>query len=856
MHAMVLFVLAGVVGAAAFPARAAEFYVAPSGNDAEPGTRAKPFATLERARDAVRAIKAKGMPAGGVTVWLRGGTYERKQTFELGRRDSGTRGAPIVYRAVKGEDVRLAGGSTLPGSAFKPVTDKAVLARLPEEARGKVLVCDLKARGITDLGRMKPFGFGRPVVPPPLEVIFNDRVMQLARWPNAGFAKYGKILDPGSVPRTGDKSNRGGRFAYEGDRPARWAKAKELYLFGYWAYQWADEALPVKSIDTRKREITLALPHVYGLKPHGGSPVSRERPYYALNLLAELDAAGEYYVARHSGKLFFLPPSDPERARVVVTVLADPLIMLNEASHVILRGLTLEASRGMGVLIVGGTGNRVAGCTLRNLGTAAVCVGNGAEPRRIGSLVGRIYGDTAWNRNAGSDNGVLGCDIHHIGAAGVYLGGGDRKTLAPGRNFVSNCDIHSVGTRYRQYQPPVQVDGAGNRVSDCHLHHVPGNGVWLWGNDHVIERNEIDHCAREADDSAAIGCGRDPSMQGNVIRHNLFHHNGGRPWTSDLFFDDGHCGHIVTGNIFCGIPPRGALFIHAGLHHRFENNIVVGGTHAVKMRAWNQNRWNAFLSTYEKGLIQRRLYRAVDIRKPPYSARYPNLKVIAKYAPSSNAVQGNLLFRCRHAAGGGPVATSNVIAKDDPGFTDAERMDFRLKKDAAILKKLPKLAEIPFEKIGPQDDEFRSLPKELFHSKLLRGRQEAGQVEISVSGVHELHLIVDDGGDNNWSDHADWAAAELVSKDGSVTRLSAMTPVLRFGYAGGLVKLDRTYGGRPLAVGAKTFEHGISTHADSEIHYRLDGRFKTFRAWIGVDNTSLGKGSVRFRVSADMPGKK
>jgi hypothetical protein len=38
---------------------AAEFHVAPNGNDANPGTGAKPFATLERGRDAARKLKAQ-----------------------------------------------------------------------------------------------------------------------------------------------------------------------------------------------------------------------------------------------------------------------------------------------------------------------------------------------------------------------------------------------------------------------------------------------------------------------------------------------------------------------------------------------------------------------------------------------------------------------------------------------------------------------------------------------------------------------------------------------------------------------------------------------------------------------------
>ena len=40
----------------------------------------------------------------------RGGVHELTRPFELAAQDSGTADAPIVYRAHKGEGVRLAGG--------------------------------------------------------------------------------------------------------------------------------------------------------------------------------------------------------------------------------------------------------------------------------------------------------------------------------------------------------------------------------------------------------------------------------------------------------------------------------------------------------------------------------------------------------------------------------------------------------------------------------------------------------------------------------------------------------------------------------------------------------------------------
>ncbi|MCX7012796.1 MAG: hypothetical protein NTW86_09610, partial [Candidatus Sumerlaeota bacterium] len=119
---------------------AAEFFVAPEGNDANPGTAGKPFASLEKARDAIRALKAKGLP-GPVSVRLMPGEYPMTKTFELGEADSGTAKWPIVYRADQKGSAVLYGGTRLSG--FEPVTDPEVIKRLPEEAKDEEFQCDL-----------------------------------------------------------------------------------------------------------------------------------------------------------------------------------------------------------------------------------------------------------------------------------------------------------------------------------------------------------------------------------------------------------------------------------------------------------------------------------------------------------------------------------------------------------------------------------------------------------------------------------------------------------------------------------------------------------------------------------------
>lgn len=98
------------------------FYVAPIGNDAWSGTFAEaqdngvdgPFATITRARDAIRAVQAREQ-IGSVTVFIRGGWYFLAEPLVFTPQDSGTTGSPICYRAYPGEQPILSGGRVITG---------------------------------------------------------------------------------------------------------------------------------------------------------------------------------------------------------------------------------------------------------------------------------------------------------------------------------------------------------------------------------------------------------------------------------------------------------------------------------------------------------------------------------------------------------------------------------------------------------------------------------------------------------------------------------------------------------------------------------------------------------------------
>ena len=105
---------------------ATELYVASGGHDENSGSKAKPFATLQRARDQVRKLIAAGLK-NNVIVWVRGGTYTLQDTLVFGLEDSGTNEHSIAYQAVPGEEPVISSGVAIESwrSSRFPVIAKA-----------------------------------------------------------------------------------------------------------------------------------------------------------------------------------------------------------------------------------------------------------------------------------------------------------------------------------------------------------------------------------------------------------------------------------------------------------------------------------------------------------------------------------------------------------------------------------------------------------------------------------------------------------------------------------------------------------------------------------------------------------
>ncbi|MCP4641000.1 MAG: right-handed parallel beta-helix repeat-containing protein, partial [bacterium] len=552
------------------------FYVAPDGDDAAAGTEAQPFRTLPRAQQAARQVHASGQ---AVHVILRQGDYVLDEPLVFTQEDS-SENAHALYMASPGETPRLLGGRHV--TEFVPITDPAVLKRIPEQARAKVLVADLRAQGISGHGDMTMRGFPQPILPAPMELFFDGEPMTIARWPNDGFVKTGPIVERGSVPREGDESNRAGTFTYLDDRVARWAEADDVWMFGYWCWDWADESIGVRTIDTEKRTVTLDAPHHYGLK--------EGMRYYAFNLIEEIDQPGEYYVDRAAGRLYFWPPTSIEDGEALVSTLETPMVVMDNAQYVEMRGLTLECTRGTAVRILGGEGCALSQCIIRNVGNVGVIFGLGANDEDVVGLLGcsvfsRSYQDTAWNRNAGTEHRVEFCELYNLGEGGIILGGGDRVTLTRGDNAAISNTVHNYSRSVTTNRPAVWVDGCGNFVDNNRIYDAPHTAIMFWGNDHSVQWNEVYDVCKETGDVGAIYTGRDWTMRGNEVSHNFLHdiHGPGHGGAQGIYLDDLASGTTCRSNLLINVA-RGFL-IGGGRDNIAECNILVDCDQAVSLDA-------------------------------------------------------------------------------------------------------------------------------------------------------------------------------------------------------------------------------------------------------------------------------
>jgi hypothetical protein len=698
----------------------ARVVVAPDGDDTNPGTEAAPFATLERAREAVKTLKTSLEPRQrAIHVLLRGGTYTRSEVFRLTAEDSGSAQAPVVYRSYPGEKARITGGRQVPLSKFTLVREAAVLERLPEAARGRAMQLKLSDAGITtfDPPPLSGMGMGflaaktryKPGESAP-ELFVDGTPCVLARWPNDGYATVGRVVEQGDIIRHWMDDHRAHKnyvpqekrtdpprgFAFEGDRTkaARWTQARDMMLYGYWALNWADQAVEVEAVEGETGVLRSRQPSGYGVK--------KGQRYYVFNLLEELDVPGEWYCDRSRGILYLFPPEGAEGKAVEISLLTQTLVSLEDASFVRFEDIAFGVSLETLLSIKGGSENAVSRCAFVNGAANAIAISEGEGHR------------------------VSGCLVANMGAGGISVSGGEIKTLRPSGHWIENNIIRNYSRLERAYRPAIRVSGVGQIIRNNDISCAPHLAISFGGNNHLIELNHIHDVCRESDDASAIYAGRSWLSRGTIIRHNLFRditgYTAGTHRVSGIYLDDGISGIEVSGNIFLNVA-QGLLF-NGGRDNRAEDNLFIGNANmmrgtdmSISFTTWASVSW----------LTLNEALKAAPLETDAWRNAYPTLATLAAdepQFPKYNTVRNNLRFETPLLLGsdGKNFATNGVADRYQkgieenfirfgtvennpeiqvsPGRFDAVRGRFALEPASGVFQLMPGLKKIPVERIG------------------------------------------------------------------------------------------------------------------------------------------------------------
>jgi hypothetical protein len=562
-----------LAGSCSFAATlSADFYLSSEGSDRWSGTLAEPnaertdgpFATLERARDAVRTLKRS--KSGDLLVLVRGGTYSLKETVVFSLEDSGTSDQTITYAAVPGETPVFSSGREISG--WKKVT--GTLPGLPDAAKGKVMVANVTGKFLT----------------------MYDEDGMLPRARSEKFTPKGNATEL-QFP-TGLLKN--------------WPNVTDMEIFVRPTRLWTMNILPVASVDEKTGTARTAISATYGMSKIG---------CWVENMLEQLDEPGEWALNTKEGKVYLWPRND---SPVMAPQLIELLLIEGDVDeqgptdvpvrNLCFRGLTFKHGDRY-TLTKDDAGTQhdwdmfdKANALVRLRGTENCAI---EDCHFLHSGSGAIRVDLH-----GQENTISGNHIEYMGGSGIFLCGYGPGTKDVNRkNLVINNNIHHISEIYWQSPGIFLCQSGENRIANNLIHHsnysgmivsgivtrfftkqnkressrairwhevgkVPNNPEledirpYLHTHDNLIENNEIHNVMQILGDGNGIyirGAGADNVIRGNYIHHLVSSING----QSGLRTDGGQMDTLITGNLFYKCKSQGVTL---KLNNRFENNII------------------------------------------------------------------------------------------------------------------------------------------------------------------------------------------------------------------------------------------------------------------------------------------
>jgi hypothetical protein len=485
-------------------AQAADFYVAPNGNDSRSGSADRPLATIEAARDAARKAGA-----GPHSIVVMPGEYFLAKAVELDARDNS-----LTIEAAEAGKVTLYGGR--PVSGWRRDGEKFWYAELPGVKEG---AWDFRA------------------------LVVNGRLPERARMPESGTFLHRSKFD---VPWL---SSVGGGWArtptpqelttleYDPkDIPAALdVRNAEVRVYHMW-----DESLVGVSANDQER-------HVLTFSPAAKSPAGAfgVKKYVVFNTREGMTKPGQWYLDRTAGRVVYwpLPGEDMTKAKVVAPVLERIVGIIGNskapASKITLRGLSLQATTTP--LKPGGFSAGAYDGALR-VEWARECV---FEKIEIANVGGQAMQSREMVECQIRDN-----HIHHVGACGIRTSGS--ATLVA-RNHIHHVGVyHPSAVAVSAHHELRAGDEKGIHLYRNEIHDTPYSGIIGGGGGHLIEENLIYRVMREMQDGGAIYGGMKKSiLRGNVVRDVVKMGEG--YGVSSYYLDEGAEDSVVERNVSIGV---------------------------------------------------------------------------------------------------------------------------------------------------------------------------------------------------------------------------------------------------------------------------------------------------------------
>ncbi|MBI1390334.1 MAG: DUF5123 domain-containing protein [bacterium] len=531
------------------------FFVSPAGDDGGDGSIQAPFATLSRARDAVREWKQSNGLKQPVTVFLREGTYFLTEPLTFGPQDSGVEAAPVTYSAYRDETAVISGGVRLPKLSE---SSGAGVAAIPESING-----------------------GRAFY----QLFVNGERRTRARTPDEGYYHFDGSLtlaDPAYFPYK------------EGDILPAWAERGDVEINAL--SKWAGFRMPITAIDAEKHLATVS--KAVSQSSWSGKKDNR---YWIENAPECLDAPGEWFFDSKTRELKYLPESGETVGELELIAPAIERLIVIEGDpqngafveHLQFKNLTFSHTRAYQLdegypelqaayqvpaafSAIGASYCLVDGCRFVNLGNYAVEFSRGCKNNTI-----------SYNLMAG------------LGAGGVKIGETANREDEASRteyNVVSDNDIHDIGVLY----PAAVGVWIGLSAHNQAIHNLVYDTYytafsvgWSWGynptncHDNLIAYNHAYNIGRGvlSDMGGVYTLGYQP---GTVVRNNHFHHvvsydYGG--W--GLYTDEGSTGTVWENNVIHHCKTAG-FHQHYGKENIIRNNIFALNTEQQLQRTRNE----------------------------------------------------------------------------------------------------------------------------------------------------------------------------------------------------------------------------------------------------------------------------